>query len=151
MKKQHLVLAGGGHAHMVTMAGISEIQSLGHRVTVIGPSDYHYYSGMGPGMLGSGYAPEDIRFTVRQTVESQGATYIRDRVTGVDPANRLLHLESGTTLSYDVLSFNTGSHVALPPISGNADQIFTVKPIERLYQAQLEIVSLAQKKKLRLP
>ena len=88
MKKQHLVLAGAGHAHMVTMAGISDIKSLGHEVTVIGPSDYHYYSGMGPGMLGSGYEPDDIRFAVRRTIEAQGGTFIRDAIAGVDPDSR---------------------------------------------------------------
>ena len=66
---KHLVLAGGGHAHMVTMANIHALCDLGHRVTVIGPSDYHYYSGMGPGMLGSGYEPDDIRFAIRKNVE----------------------------------------------------------------------------------
>jgi NADH dehydrogenase FAD-containing subunit len=145
MKKQHLVLAGAGHAHMVTMAGICDIKSLGHEVTVIGPSDYHYYSGMGPGMLGTGYEPDDIRFAVRLTIEEQGGTFIQDSVTGVDPVNRELHLESGGIVQYDVLSFNTGSHVNVPQISGNFKQIYTVKPIERLYQARTEIEALSQK------
>jgi NADH dehydrogenase FAD-containing subunit len=145
MKKQHLVLAGAGHAHMVTMAGIGEIKALGHEVTVIGPSDHHYYSGMGPGMLGSGYDPDDIRFAVRQTIEKQGGSFIRDTVSGVDPVGRELRLESGGVVKYDVLSFNTGSHVDVPQISGDSDRIYTVKPIERLYQARMEIEALTQK------
>lgn len=143
--KKHLVLAGAGHAHMVTMANISVIRDLGHQVTVIGPSDYHYYSGMGPGMLGSGYDPDDIRFAVRDTVEEQGATFLRDSVVGLDPAGRELQLESGKSLPYDVLSCNTGSHVDIPPIHGSRATIYTVKPIERLYQARTEIESLGQK------
>ena len=51
--KKHLVLVGGGHAHMVTLAHIHRFVEKGYRVTVIGPSAYHYYSGMGPGMLGA--------------------------------------------------------------------------------------------------
>ena len=145
MKKKHIVLAGAGHAHMVTIAGIADIKSLGHEVTVVGPSDYHYYSGMGPGMLGSGYEPEDIRFGVRRTVEDQGGTFIRDTVTGVDPGRRELRLESGRVVSYDVLSFNTGSHVDIPKIYGDSSRIYTVKPIERLYQARTEIMSLSQR------
>lgn len=145
MRKQHLVLAGAGHAHMVTMAGIADIRSLGHQVTVVGPSDYHYYSGMGPGMLGSGYDPDDIRFAVKRTVEGQGGTFVRDSVAGVDPVNHELRLESGRVVQYDVLSFNTGSHVDVPQISGNSDQIYTVKPIERLYQARTEIEALSKR------
>ncbi len=145
MKKgQHLVLAGAGHAHMVTMAGISEIREMGHEVTVVGPSDYHYYSGMGPGMLGGSYDPDDIRFPVRQNVESQGGTFIRDSVVGVAPELRELQLASGLRVSYDLLSFNTGSHVALPEIIGSRERIYTVKPIERLHQAREEIENLAR-------
>jgi NADH dehydrogenase FAD-containing subunit len=130
---------------MVTMANIRLFCDLGHRVTVIGPSDYHYYSGMGPGMLGGGYEPDDIRFAVKQTIEDQGGVFLRDSVVGVDPVGRELRLESGGTVSYDVLSFNTGSHINLPMLHGNTDQVYTVKPIERLYQARKEIETLSRK------
>ena len=142
--KKHLVLAGAGHAHMVTMANIRVIRNLGHRVTVIGPSDYHYYSGMGPGMLGSGYDPDDIRFAVRRTVEEQGGTFLRDSIAGLDPAGRKVLLESGKTVHYDVLSCNTGSHVDVPVLHGRRDRIYTVKPIEHLYRARTEIEALGQ-------
>ena len=65
--KKHLVLIGGGHAHMVTLANLETIVEKGHGVTVIGPSDYHYYSGMGPGMLSGTYRPEEIRFATRRS------------------------------------------------------------------------------------
>jgi NADH dehydrogenase FAD-containing subunit len=67
---QHLVLIGGGHAHMVTLAKLYTFVEKGHRVTVIGPSDHHYYSGMGPGMLGKTYTPAEIRFATRHVVQS---------------------------------------------------------------------------------
>lgn len=142
---KHLVLAGGGHAHMVTMANIDKICDLGHSVTVIGPSDYHYYSGMGPGMLGSGYEPDDIRFAIKKNVENQGGTFIRDSIVKVDPVSRELHLKSGKTVNYDVVSFNTGSHVDIPVIEGSRERIYAVKPIERLYEARSEIEQLAGK------
>ena len=136
---KHLVLAGGGHAHMVTLANISLLRNLGHRVTVIGPSDYHYYSGMGPGMLGATYEPDDIRFATRQHVEEQGGTFICDSIVGIDPVARQLILASGQHVDYDVVSFNTGSSVDLPDIEGDASTIYTVKPIESLYEARLQI------------
>ena len=71
MPKQ-LVLIGGGHAHMVTLANLRKIVDKGHDVTVIGPSDHHYYSGMGPGMLSGTYRPTDIRFATRHVVEKNG-------------------------------------------------------------------------------
>ena len=82
MGKQ-LVLIGGGHAHMVTLAKLHTFVENGHRVTVVGPSDHHYYSGMGPGMLGKTYAPAEIRFATKHVVEKQGGTFIRDKATQV--------------------------------------------------------------------
>ena len=53
---KNFVLVGGGHAHMTVLANLNKFAEKGHRATVIGPSPYHYYSGMGPsGMLGNIY------------------------------------------------------------------------------------------------
>jgi len=144
MGKQ-LVLIGGGHAHMVTLAGIGELVSRGHRVTVVGPSEYHYYSGMGPGMLGGTYSPEEIRFATRQVVEKQGGTFVLDYVTGIDPAAHRLTLASGTAIDYDVLSCNAGSQVPLSLAGEDRSDIFSVKPIEKLTQARSRILELAGK------
>lgn len=141
---KHLVLAGGGHAHMVALENIGQLRDLGHTVTVIGPSDHHYYSGMGPGMLGATYEPDDIRFATRKRVEEQGGVFIRDVITGLDPAERRLHLASGRVVDYDVVSFNTGSSVDLPEITGDDSAIYTVKPIERLYEARQRIREKAE-------
>lgn len=141
---KHLVLAGGGHAHMVTLANIKLLRDLGHTVTVIGPSEYHYYSGMGPGMLGATYEPSDIRFATRQSVEKQGGVFLCDSIVGIDPVNRQLHLKSGRSIHYDVVSFNTGSSIDLPKIIGDASTIYTVKPIERLYEARQQIKKKAE-------
>jgi NADH dehydrogenase FAD-containing subunit len=141
---KHLVLAGGGHAHMVTLANISQLRDLGHSVTVIGPSEYHYYSGMGPGMLGATYEPEEIRFDTKQRVEEQGGDFICDSIVGIDPVGRQLSLKSGQSVNYDVVSFNTGSSIALPEIIGDASTIYTVKPIERLYEARQQIKKKAE-------
>ena len=136
---KHLVLAGGGHAHMVTLANIRLLRDLGHQVTVIGPSEHHYYSGMGPGMLGATYEPKDIRFATKQLVEEQDGAFICDSIVGIDPEIRRLHLASGQAVDYDVVSFNTGSGIDLPKIVGDDATIYTVKPIERLYEARQQI------------
>lgn len=146
--KKHLVLVGGGHAHMVTLANLAEIRAKGHQVTVIGPSDYHYYSGMGPGMLSGFYTPEAIRFATRHVVEKQGCRFVQDKVVRVDSVDKKVFLQSGGDISYDVVSFNAGSYVPAPgqPVEG-AD-IFSVKPIERLLQARDRLVELAAGKEI---
>lgn len=83
--KKHLVLVGGGHAHMVTLERLGQFVDKGIRVTVIGPSEFHYYSGMGPGMLGGTYSPDRIRFATRKVVENKGGEFVADRVTRIFP------------------------------------------------------------------
>jgi NADH dehydrogenase FAD-containing subunit len=139
---KHLVLVGGGHAHMVTLANLHTFIEKGHQVSVIGPSPHHYYSGMGPGMLGKIYTPEEIRFATRHVVEKQGGRFILDTVTRVDPEEKTLYFESGQTTTYDVLSFNAGSQVPKTIVTDNGHDIFSVKPIEKLIEAQQRILEL---------
>lgn len=146
--QKHLVLAGGGHAHMVTLANLRGFVEKGYRVTVIQPSEHHYYSGMGPGMLGKTYTPEEIRFATRHVVEKLGGAFVLGRVARIDPAARTVHLESGDPVPYDVLSCNVGSQVPQNRITGGLKDIYLVKPIERLLEAQRRILEIASARKL---
>jgi len=146
--KKHLVLVGGGHAHMVTLANLNQFVEKGYDVTVIGPSAYHYYSGMGPGMLAKTYHPDDIRFATRHVVEKQGGTFILDKAVRVDSHEKIVFLESGNAVSYDIVSFNAGSQVPLSNVEGDVKNIYSAKPIERLIEAQEKISELVSKKKI---
>jgi hypothetical protein len=67
----------------------------------IGPSPYHYYSGMGPGLLSGIYRAQDARFHVKRMAEDRGATFVEDKVIKISPGQRTLNLESGKQVSYD--------------------------------------------------
>ena len=146
----HLVLAGGGHAHMLSLANLPLFIKQGHRVTVIGPSAYHYYSGMGPGMLGGTYSPEQIRFATQTTVERGGGIFIMDRVVRINPSLKTVLLEGGREIGYDVLSCNAGSQVNRNLINRDDGDIFTVKPIEKLLEAQKRIAELTSRRQIKI-
>ncbi|MEW5772751.1 MAG: FAD-dependent oxidoreductase [Thermodesulfobacteriota bacterium] len=129
---KHLVLVGGGHAHLMTILQIPVFRDKGYRVTLVSPSPLHYYSGMGPGLLAGIYRPEQVRFPVRDMAEAGGGTFVQDAVAGLDPDARTLRLASGGTLEYDAVSFNTGSRVDAPGNGSPQPDVFTVKPIENL-------------------
>ena len=148
--RKHLILVGGGHAHMVTLENIGEFVDKGFKVTVIAPSYYHYYSGMGPGMLGTSYTPDDIRFATRKVVTSQGGIFVRDRVTRIDPDLKQVVTLSGNSFTYDVLSFNAGSYVPMDAAAGQGERpgnIYPVKPIEKLMEASDRLTALFKEKK----
>jgi len=147
---KHLVLAGGGHAHMTVLARLEDLVGRGHRVTLISPSPYQYYSGMGPGLLAGTYRPQDVRFHIRRMAEASGGLFMEDRVSGIDAAARRLHLASGGELSYDVVSFNTGSCVPLDSLDGTSPNVLPVKPIENLLRARKTLLQWEEKRAPRL-
>ena len=148
--EKHLVLVGGGHAHLTVLKHVDDFIDRGHRVTLISPSPYHYYSGMGPGMLGGFYTPGDIRFATRHVVEKQGGNFILGKAVRVDPERKIVYVESGEAVPYDVVSFNAGSQVPKPDMEGDQGNIYTVKPIERLQEARDRIEALLSEKPLRI-
>ncbi|WP_028572455.1 NAD(P)/FAD-dependent oxidoreductase [Desulfonatronum lacustre] len=158
-----LLLAGAGHAHMAVMAAIPELVAKGHQVTAIGPGERHYYSGMGPGMLGGTYQPEEISFPVRDMVESRGGVFIQDKVARIDPARHVVILDSGHEEPYDVLSCNLGSFVPQGVVAcDNQDgangpgaavasrSVFPAKPIEQLWKARQRVHELTRDHSIRV-
>ena len=144
---KHLVLIGAGHAHLTCLKSLRDFAARGHQVTVIGPGTHHYYSGMGPGMLGQTYRPQEIRFNSQKMAEAGGARFVRDLVSRVEPFKRQLVLASGEEISYNVVSFNIGSGIPTAGVTiGETTNVFTVKPIEQLLCAQKSILEqLGQK------
>ncbi len=143
-----LVLIGGGHAHLLTIRNIHRFVERGFSVDVVGSSPVHYYSGMGPGMLGGTFMPEEIRFCTRAEVERQGGRFILDTAMAIAADKRRVLLQSGATLAYDILSCNCGSQVSDLSFQGDADRVFPVKPIENLLRLQQQIVERGRSEKL---
>ncbi|PKN75786.1 MAG: pyridine nucleotide-disulfide oxidoreductase [Deltaproteobacteria bacterium HGW-Deltaproteobacteria-10] len=146
MKK--LILAGTGHAHLITMMHIGKLIRAGYSVTVVGPNDYLYYSGMGPGLLSGLYQFSETRFAVRKMVEKRGGRFVQGCVERIEPDQNRIWLQDGQSLDYDVLSCNLGSEVV--PLAHTADTIIPVKPIENLYTIGRVIEQRLKKESLRV-
>jgi NADH dehydrogenase FAD-containing subunit len=134
--ERHLVLVGGGHAHMETLLNLYEFTRRGHRVTLISPSPYLYYSGMGPGMLSGIYRPQEVRFNIRKMAEDHNAAFLEDAVESIDPDRHSLILKSGRKTPYDIASFDIGSEINTDPVSASGGDVFPVKPIGNLLRAR---------------
>jgi NADH dehydrogenase FAD-containing subunit len=138
---KHLVFVGGGHAHMTSLKNLSTFRKLGHQVTLISSSPYHYYSGMGPGMLSGIYQPREVRFHVKKLAGDRGAVFIKGTAIRIDPREHSIFLDSGEQVPYDVVSFNTGSEVPIESLTRTtADNLFPVKPVINLLKARQTIL-----------
>jgi NADH dehydrogenase FAD-containing subunit len=148
---KHLVFAGGGHAHLTALQNIPDFLQRGYRVSVVSPSPYQYYSGMGPGMLAGIYDPDDIRFDIKRMVEKRGGHFVQESIVRVDPEEHLLLLESGKTIPYDVVSFGTGSTIPVGNLlKEDFPGVFKVKPVANLVHARERILDLMRQKKPRI-
>jgi len=131
MKKQ-LIFAGGGHSHIHSLVNLDKFIDAGISVTVISRSKYHYYSGMGPGMLSGYYPVEETRFKVKEIVESFGCRFIEGEIIKIIPEEKKIILSDNDELYYDVISFNTGSEVISLPVSDEVINFYPVKPVENI-------------------
>jgi NADH dehydrogenase FAD-containing subunit len=138
--KKRVVFVGGGHVHLLSLKYADHFIRAGAEVTLIGPDRFHYYSGMGPGMLSRIYTPEQVRFDIQSMVESQGGVFVKGKVISLDPANRTLAVQGGERITYDLVSFNIGSYVPMDHIPGAEREGIPVKPVENMESAREAIL-----------
>lgn len=138
---KRLVLVGGGHAHLPVLAQARALHRAGAAVTLIAPAPYHYYSGMGPGLLAGTYHPDQARINVAQLATRGGAEWVAGTVAKIDAGARSLTLVEGGAVPYDLVSFNTGSRVPIETLGTPSDAEVAVKPIEQLIEARKRLLA----------
>jgi selenide,water dikinase len=129
---RHLVLAGGGHAHVEVLRRLARRPLPGWRVTLLTREEHSPYSGMLPGVAAGLYRPAQALIDTRALAARAGAELVLDRVEGLDPAARRLHRGGGEPLPYDLLSVDTGATPDLARVPGAAAHALPLKPIDAL-------------------
>ena len=138
-----LLLIGAGHAHLeilrrLTLAPTPELDA-----TIVTLDARHFYSGMTPGYLAGQYTVDDISADVPGMARRAGARCVIGCAAGLDPAARQVALQDGSTLPYDLVSFNIGSLLAGSngPAVALAERI---KPLHRAARLKRRLDALAQ-------
>lgn len=127
-----LVLVGGGHAHVLVLEALREVEALpvDWQVVLISDSEQSYYSGMLPGCIAQLYTPAELSINVASYARRCAATFVLGRMVGLDRASRTVLLEDGTVQPYELVSLDVGSTVRLAP--GVAEHALATRPIQRL-------------------
>lgn len=121
--KPHIVLAGGGHAHVLALPLLAK----SHRLTLVSEQPFTPYSGMLPGYLYGVYKKDELFINLKQLARTYGVTWCQERIIGID--KKQLLFASGKKIEFDFLSINTGS-VSLPyPQSTDNGNACAVRPI----------------------
>lgn len=124
----HILLVGGGHAHVEVVRRLGAAPPPGARLTLLSRETVALYSGMLPGHVAGRYRREEIGIDLARLCAATGTGFVRATVTGLDPSARVVRTDEGRTHGFDVLSLAVGSAPRLPrPDAGG----LPVKPIDR--------------------
>jgi sulfide:quinone oxidoreductase len=112
----HVVIIGGGSAGMTTAATLRR-RAPEMKVTLIEPSEYHYYQ---PAWTLVGAGCYDAYATRRRTEDlvPRGVEWLQKRVAAITPDSREVTFDDGTRLSYDSLILAAGIQINWNKIEG---------------------------------
>ncbi len=143
---RHLVLVGGGHAHVlvVKMLGMEPIR--GVDVTVVTRELDAPYSGMLPGYVAGHYTHDDCHIDWVRLATWARVRLIHGEATGVDRTSRNLRIAGRPPLGYDLLSIDVGITPKLDDIAGAAEHAIAVKPVSTFAPRWLALEERALRK-----
>ena len=111
-------------------------------LTLIGDEPYAFYNRMGiTRLVSESVSIESLYLNRRDWAESRRIDYRRGlTVTGIDRANREIHLADGQELPYDRVVIATGARPLVPPIDGfGAEGCFVLRTIDDAVQIQQHV------------
>ena len=143
---KQLVLIGGGHSNVQVLRKLCMHQYNGLNVILISESYGAIYSGMTPGYIEKIYSLDEITIDLQRLCFNAGATFIKDKVISLDEEDKILHLKENPSISFDILSINSGSISNKQTIQiENDSKIISVKPIGSLVSKLKKIDEVIEK------
>jgi len=106
----------------------------GVRLTVVVDRPTAVYSGMVPGFVAGQYRRDELEIDVRPLTLRAGARFIVTPAVGLDPRERLIHLEGRPPIRYDTAAFDVGSTVAGLALPGVREHALATRPIGRFVE-----------------
>ncbi len=143
MKK--LVLIGGGHAHVEVLRQFGRQRAPEAEITLVSPDRHTPYSGMLPGLVAGHYTFEQCHIDLQPLAAYAGARLIFAEARALDAAQRTISLNNGDTLTYDLLSINTGSTPIVNGIAGAMEHAIMVKPVAAFLKQWAALIERVRK------
>ena len=140
---KHLVLLGGGHAHLHVLKALAAQNMASAHVTLVSPFERQMYSGMVPGLVAGHYTVDEISVPLAPLAAAAKIEFLQTSATAVNADAKTVTLLNGTTLAFDVLSLDTGPVMNRDAIPGAREHALFVRPIEQFNHLWLGLLDLA--------
>ncbi|MBI2278055.1 MAG: FAD-dependent oxidoreductase [Dechloromonas sp.] len=127
---KHLVLAGGGHAHLHLLKALAARPWPDVDVTLVAPHARQIYSGMVPGWMAGHYRIEQCAAPLGPLARAAGVRLIQDSVNGLDAGKRIVRTAVSGDLAYDALSLDTGADIDCSCLAATGAQLLPIRPLE---------------------
>lgn len=130
MSASHLLLIGGGHAHVAVLADWIRRGLPCKRATLLTPYPTLRYSGMVPGWISGQYERDAGLVDLAGLAARAGVALVLDRCTGLDPDANLALTESGDSIGFDIASIDTGGVGRAMRVLGYDPRLLDIRPID---------------------
>ena len=104
-----VLLAGGGHTHLIAGPLLAARAAGQVRVMLLAPEPHLLYSGMMPGWIAGQYAFDECSIDLARVAAAAGIEWVQGTLVDVDFGAREVVGADGRRHSYDLLSLNVGS------------------------------------------
>jgi selenide, water dikinase len=125
-----IVLIGGGHTHALLLKSWGMAPLPGARLTLINPGPTAPYSGMLPGHVAGHYARDELDIDLIRLARFAGARIVLGTAIALDPVARIVTVEGGRKISYDIAAIDIGIHSEMPEIEGFGAHAIAAKPLD---------------------
>ncbi len=128
---QELVLAGGGHSHVLVLRMLAMNPPPNCRITLISKQRRAPYSGMLPGFIAGCYSQDDFHIDLQKLADYASVRLICADVIGLDTERQQVLCRDRPPVRYDLLSINTGSTPNLSTAEGAREHALPIKPLDQ--------------------
>lgn len=141
---KHLVLLGGGLAHVEVLHAFAAEPPAGARITLVTPHPRRLYPPMLAGFVAGRYTLDDCALDLAALARRAGAELRASTAVSVDANARTLTLANGDTAPYDVLSVDNADSIDRDAIPGARGLALFVQPTQTFARLVTDLVELAQ-------
>ena len=127
---KHLLLLGGGHAHVHVLKRLALQPLAGVQVTLVTPFERQMYSGMVPGLVAGHYSEQECVIPLRPLARAAGVTFVQASAVQLDATARCVALSDGSKINFDLLSLDIGAVMHRDALPGAREHAVFVRPIE---------------------